>query len=77
MAIRKDFAAATRPRNALATRAAILEAARACFTEAGYEHVGVRDVAARAGVNGALPRLWPAGSCSITSPTGGRSMASV
>ncbi len=54
MAIRKDFAAATRPRNALATRAAILEAARACFTEAGYEHVGVRDVAARAGVNGAL-----------------------
>ena len=54
MATRKDFAAATRPRNALATRAAILEAARACFTEAGYEHVGVRDVAARAGVNGAL-----------------------
>lgn len=45
---------AIRPRNAPATRAAILEAARACFTEGGYEHVGVRDVAARAGVNGAL-----------------------
>jgi AcrR family transcriptional regulator len=54
MAIRKDFAAPVRPRNAQATRAAILEAARACFTEGGYERVGVRDVAARAGVNGAL-----------------------
>ncbi len=42
------------PRNAPATRAAILEAARACFTEGGYEHVGVRDVAGRAGVNAAL-----------------------
>jgi AcrR family transcriptional regulator len=51
---RKQLARTGRPRNALATRAAILEAARACFTEAGYEHVGVRDVAARAGVNAAL-----------------------
>lgn len=54
MAIRKHLASAARPRNAQATRGAILEAARACFTEAGYEHVGIRDVAARAGVNGAL-----------------------
>jgi AcrR family transcriptional regulator len=53
MAIRQQ-AAAGRPRNAKATRAAILEAARACFTEGGYEHVGVREVAMRAGVNGAL-----------------------
>ncbi len=54
MAIRKHPAPAARPRNAPATRAAILEAARACFTEGGYEHVGVRDVAGRAGVNAAL-----------------------
>jgi AcrR family transcriptional regulator len=54
MAIRKQPAATSRPRNAQATRTAILEAARACFTEGGYEHVGVRDVATRAGVNGAL-----------------------
>jgi len=37
-----------------ATRAALLAAARALFSEAGYEHVGVREVAARAGVNAAL-----------------------
>ena len=54
MATRKHPAPALRPRNASATRAAILEAARACFTESGYEHVGVRDVAGRAGVNAAL-----------------------
>src|SRR5579863_5047841 len=54
MATRKHPAPAARPRNAPATRAAILEAARACFTEGGYEHVGVRDVAGRAGVNAAL-----------------------
>lgn len=37
-----------------ATRAALLAAARALFSEAGYEHVGVRAIAARAGVNAAL-----------------------
>ena len=36
------------------TRAALLAAARALFSEAGYDQVGVRDVAARAGVNAAL-----------------------
>ena len=37
-----------------ATRAALLASARALFSEAGYEHVGVRAIAARAGVNAAL-----------------------
>ncbi len=45
---------ARRPRNAEATRAAILAAARACFTRESYEQVGVRDVAAAAGVDAAL-----------------------
>ena len=54
MAIRKHLAPGARPRNAQVTRSAILDAARACFTESEYEHVGVRDVARRAGVNGAL-----------------------
>lgn len=43
-----------RPRDAAATRAAILAAARACFTRASYEHVGVRDIAAIAGIDAAL-----------------------
>ena len=37
-----------------ATRAALLAAARACYSEAGYDAVGVREIAARAGVNAAL-----------------------
>lgn len=45
---------ATRPRNAQATRSAILEAARARFAQDGYDHVGVRDIASDAGVNAAL-----------------------
>ena len=36
------------------TEAAILEAARTLFAEAGFGQVGVRDVAAAAGVNAAL-----------------------
>lgn len=46
--------AATRPRNAAATREAILAAARAAFARDGYDRVGVRDIAAAAGVNAAL-----------------------
>lgn len=43
-----------RPRDASATRAAILEAARARFTRDGFDRVGVRDIAADAGINAAL-----------------------
>ena len=43
-----------RGRNAAATRLAILEAAKTCFMLDGYEQVGVRDIAARAGVDPAL-----------------------
>ncbi len=39
---------------AAATRAAMLEAARALFTRDGYDHVGVRDVASVVGVDAAL-----------------------
>jgi AcrR family transcriptional regulator len=45
---------ATRARNAAATRQAILDAAQACFMRDGYEHVGVREIAGRAGVDPAL-----------------------
>ena len=41
-------------RNAAATRQAILEAAKTCFMHEGYEQVGVREIAARAGVDPAL-----------------------
>ena len=44
---------ATRPRDAVATRAAILDAAKLAFSEGGSD-VGVRDIAGRAGVNVAL-----------------------
>jgi AcrR family transcriptional regulator len=43
-----------RCRNATATRQAILEAAKTCFMRDGYEQVGVRDIASRAGVDPAL-----------------------
>ncbi|HTK34347.1 MAG TPA: TetR/AcrR family transcriptional regulator [Caulobacteraceae bacterium] len=46
--------AVRRPRNAEATRAAILEAAKARFVNDGYEQVGVRDIAADAGIDPAL-----------------------
>lgn len=45
---------AARTRNATATRAAILAAGRDLFARDGYEHAGVREIAARAGVNAAL-----------------------
>jgi AcrR family transcriptional regulator len=47
-------AAPRRVRNATATRSAILTAARARFARDSYERVGVREIAADAGVNAAL-----------------------
>lgn len=47
-------AATRRARDATATRAAILAAARARFAQDSYERVGVREIAADAGVNAAL-----------------------
>lgn len=43
-----------RGRNAAATRQAILDAARQCFVHEGYDQVGVRDIAALAGIDPAL-----------------------
>src|SRR5215213_11524161 len=43
-----------RGRNAAATRQAILDSARWCFSHDGYDQVGVRDIAARAGADPAL-----------------------
>ena len=43
-----------RKRDAATTRAAILAAARQAFSGSGYDSVGVRDIAARAGVTAAL-----------------------
>lgn len=40
-----------RPRNADATRAAILASARRAFARAGYDGVGVREIAAGAGIS--------------------------
>jgi AcrR family transcriptional regulator len=45
---------AARPRNAAATREAILESARRAFVRAGYDGVGVREIAAGAGVTAML-----------------------
>ena len=43
-----------RGRNAAATRQAILDAARSCFMREGYDQVGVREIASRAGADPAL-----------------------
>lgn len=43
-----------RGRNAAATKQAILEAARSCFAHEGYDQVGVRDIAALAGIDPSL-----------------------
>jgi AcrR family transcriptional regulator len=43
-----------RARNAAATRQAILDAAKTCFMQEGYEQAGVREIAGRAGVDPAL-----------------------
>ena len=44
----------SRPRNAQATRDAILAAARTLFTQHGFEGVGLREIAAQVGVNASL-----------------------
>ena len=49
-----DPSTTTRKRNAEATRQALIEAARELFGERGYESVGLREIAAKAGVNIAL-----------------------
>jgi AcrR family transcriptional regulator len=51
---RQKNATPRRPRNATATREAILAAATRRFTTQGYERAGVRDIAADAGVTAAL-----------------------
>lgn len=45
---------ATRPRNAAATRAAILASARQAFARSGYDGAGVREIAQGAGVTAML-----------------------
>lgn len=42
------------PRNADATRARILEAAQQAFSETGYSHTGIREIARRAGISSTL-----------------------
>lgn len=44
----------TRRRDAAATRQAILDAARILFARDSYENVGIREIASKAGVDGAL-----------------------
>jgi AcrR family transcriptional regulator len=44
----------SRPRNAAATRQAILESALVAFTRSGYDGVGVREISRRAGVTAML-----------------------
>ncbi len=44
----------SRPRNASQTKTDILLAAQRLFSQRGYEHVGVRDIATEVGINGAL-----------------------
>src|ERR1700712_963907 len=44
----------TKPRDASATRASILWAAQVAFSHQGYTAVGIREIAARAGVNSSL-----------------------
>jgi hypothetical protein len=46
--------APARRRDAEATKQAILEAAQSAFSEAGYDQVGLREIASRAGVDVAL-----------------------
>ncbi len=49
-----NFAACHRPRNAAATRQAILDAASRRFTAESYDQVGMRDIAKDVGVDPAL-----------------------
>ena len=50
--------ATPRRRDAAATRAAILEAAKAQFAQAGYDNAPLRDIAAAAGVDVALVKRY-------------------
>jgi AcrR family transcriptional regulator len=50
----KKGVAVKRSRNAEVTKADILRAARTAFANSGYDNVGVREIAAVAGVNAAL-----------------------
>src|ERR1700731_4191295 len=43
-----------RTRNAVATREAILQSAAAAFSRHGYDGIGVREIAQKAGVTGVL-----------------------
>ena len=47
-----------RRRDAIATRAAILEAAKACFARLGYDRAGLREIAAEAGADVALIKRY-------------------
>jgi AcrR family transcriptional regulator len=47
-------APAPRKRDAQATKARILEAAQRAFSETGYSHTGIRDIARRAGTSSTL-----------------------
>src|SRR5579859_2058688 len=47
-----------RRRDAAATRAAILEAAKTQFARAGYDHAGLREIAAEAGADVALIKRY-------------------
>ena len=51
---RKKAASRARPRNAAATREAILASAREAFARAGYDGAGVREIASGAGVTAML-----------------------
>lgn len=53
-ATRKRPPSPHRPKNAAATREAILQSARKAFARAGYDGVGVREIAAGAGVTAVL-----------------------
>lgn len=48
------FSSAARKRSALATKQAILDAAKTCFMRGGYDQVGVREIAGIAGIDPAL-----------------------
>lgn len=45
---------ASYPRNADATRTRILDAAQQAFSETGYSHTGIREIARRAGISSTL-----------------------
>jgi AcrR family transcriptional regulator len=50
--------ASKRPRNAAATRAAILASARRAFARAGFDGAGLREIAAEAGVTAMLVKRY-------------------